>query len=89
MSFDTGLGSDRSYLTPDDYQVCFQSDTPFLDRHEDVVDDPRSAPRLRDRLPGRSSRAPGAQPCVQGRNADGSFVYLTFLAPAGDPKGRV
>ncbi len=32
---------------------------------------------------------PPVPPCVEDRNADGSFVYLTFLAPAGDPKGRV
>ena len=30
---------------------------------------------------------PPVPPCVEDRNADGTFVYLTFLAPAGDPKG--
>ncbi len=30
MTFDTGL--DPYYVHPDDFQVCFQSETPFLDR---------------------------------------------------------
>ena len=29
MTFDTGL--DPYYVHPDDFQVCFQSETPFLD----------------------------------------------------------
>jgi hypothetical protein len=85
MSFDTGL--DPYYVNPDDYQVCFQSDTAFLDRNGDVT----NLGLLPDCEIDYESfvYVPPVPPCVDSRNVDGSFVYLTFLAPAGDPKGRV
>ena len=85
MSFDTGL--DPYYLNPDDYQVCFQSDTPFLDRN-DVSTTLGLLPDCEVDYPS-FVYVPPVPPCVEDRNSDGSFVYLTFLAPAGDPKGRV
>ena len=85
MSFDTGLG--EYYVHPDDYQVCFESDTPFLDRNGDTT----TLGLLPDCEIDYPSfvYVPPVPPCVEDRNVDGSFVYLTFLAPAGDPKGRV
>ena len=85
MSFDTGLG--EYYVHPDDYQVCFESDTAFLDRNGDTV----NLGLLPDCETDYESfiYVPPVPPCVEDRNVDGSFVYLTFLAPAGDPKGRV
>ena len=56
MSFDT---EGEYYVDADDYQVCFQSDTAFLDRNGDT-DEPGSAPRMRDRLLFVRLRASGA-----------------------------
>jgi hypothetical protein len=86
LSFDTEL--DPYYLNPDDFQVCFESDTPFLDREGATVT-LGLLPDCEAPDPESFSYAPPVPPCVESRNADGSFVYLTFLAPAGDPKGRV
>ena len=86
MSFDTGLG--EYYVHPDDYQVCFQSDTPFLDRRRRHGDTWVCFPTARSDYES-FVYVPPVPPCVEDRNVDGSFVYLTFLAPAGDPKGRV
>ena len=86
MTFDTGL--DSYYVQPDDFQVCFQSDTPFLDADGFTV----TLGLLPDCDDGSSSFVyePPVPPCVESRSADGGVVTVTFLAPAtGDPKGRV
>ncbi len=78
MSFNTGL--DPYYVNPDDFQVCFQSLTPFVDVNNESV--------TLGLLPDCDPYEP-VPPCVESRYADGSVVFVTFLAPAGDPKGRV
>jgi hypothetical protein len=85
MSFDTGLG--EYYVHPDDYQVCFESDTPFLDRNGDTTNLgllPECETDYESFL-----YVPPVPPCVEDRDVVGSFIHLTFLAPAGDPKGRL
>ena len=74
-------------MHPDDYQVCFESDTAFLDRNGDTTN-LGLLPDCEIDYPS-FVYVPPVPPCVEDRNVDGSFVYLTFLAPAGDPKGRV
>ena len=86
MTFDTGL--DSYYVQPDDFQVCFQSDTPFLDADGFLV----NLGLLPNCFPDYSSLVfdPPVPPCVESRTADGGVVSVTFLTPAtGDPKGRV
>lgn len=79
MSFDMG----DSEFNLNDLQVCFESPTPFTDRsgETDVT-----IGLLPDCQTQSGERPP---PCLLGRTADGSNVTLTFLAPAGDPKGRI
>jgi hypothetical protein len=81
MSFDTGL--DPNLVHPGDFQVCFESETPFLDRGGAMV--------TLGLLPDcdHSLSHPPVPPCVKSRSSIGSVVSLTFLAPAGDPRGRV
>ena len=85
MTFDTGLGS--YYVDPDDFQVCFQSETPFLNADSEMV----TLGLLPNCFADYESfvYVPPVPPCVESRTADGSVVSVTFLAPAGDPKGRV
>jgi hypothetical protein len=74
MTFDRG----DYYIPLGDFQVCFQSgsEPAFL-------------------LPNCSTYYssfyydPPVPPCVEERTSYGSVVSLTFLAPSGDPKGRV
>ena len=89
LSFDTDL--DPYYVQPDDYQVCFEADNPFLNRDDEIVtlgllpdcDDDYYEYSYYD-----EDDEP-VPPCVVSRSVEGSVVSLTFLAPAGDPKGRV
>jgi hypothetical protein len=86
MTFDTGL--DSYYVHPDDFQVCFQSDTPFPYLDGD------GATTTLGLLPNcfadyESFVSDPVPPCVESRYNIGSVVYVKFLAPAGDPKGRV
>jgi hypothetical protein len=86
MTFDTGL--DSYYVQPDDFQVCFQSDTQFLDADGFLV----NLGLLPNCFPDYSSLVfdPPVPPCVESRTADEGVVSVTFLTPAtGDPKGRV
>lgn len=87
MSFDTGLSP--YFVNPDAFQVCFESETPFVDADGQTV----TLGLLPDCDDGYTSSSyadePPVPPCVESRSADGSVVYVTFLAPAGDPKGRV
>ena len=85
MSFDTGL--DPYYVLPDDYQVCFQSDEAFLDR-EGFTTTSVCSPTARSTTH-PSSTCHRCRRASRDRSEDGSFVYVTFLAPSGDPKGRV
>ena len=84
MTFDTGL--DPYDVHPDDFQVCFQSETPFLDADSETVTLGLLPNCFADYESFVSDPIP---PCVESRTADGSVVSVTFLAPAGDPKGRV
>ncbi len=87
ISFDAGLGgSIEGYDPASAFQVCYQSPTPFMDRHEESV--------TTGLLPDCDEYEPGSTaPCVlsriQGGDHPSTWVTVTFLAPAGDPKGRV
>jgi hypothetical protein len=85
IRFDTG----NPYASAFDFDVCFESDSAFLDKNGDLVmlgllpdcfDDSESSLYYESPVP----------PCVEYRGGEsGSVVNLTFLAPEGDPKGRV
>ncbi len=83
MSFDTGLG--EYYVHPDDYQVCFESDTPFLDRNGDTTN--------LGLLPECETDyesfvyVPPVPPCVEDRNVDGSFVSPDVPGAGRRPEG--
>ena len=87
ISFDAGLGAGiEGYDPAGDFQVCYESPTPFIDRHEGSV--------TTGLLPDCDSSTPeSTAPCVlsriQGGDYRSTWVTVTFLAPAGDPKGRV
>ncbi|MGZ4147013.1 MAG: hypothetical protein ACXVPL_04825, partial [Actinomycetota bacterium] len=81
LSIDSGEEGGGDLGNPaDHFQVCYQSDTTFIDRNGDPVN--------LGLLPDCDPYTPVA-PCVESRNQDGTFVYITFLAPAGDPRGRI
>ena len=79
LGFDTGL--DPYFVQPGDFQVCYQSPTSFVDRDGATV--------TLGLLPDCDPYGDPVSPCVLDRSADGSFVFITFVAPQGDPKGRV
>ena len=86
ISFDSGEGTIEGYEPASDFQVCYESPTPFVDRHEATV--------TTGLLPDCDYEYPeSTAPCVlsrtQGNEEYSTWVYITFLAPAGDPKGRV
>jgi len=61
------------------YQVCYASPTAFVDRTGTVTTGPALLPDC----------GPAAAPCVQARDVAHGGVRVTFLAPSGDPKGRL
>jgi hypothetical protein len=74
------------------FQVCYEAPTPFIDRNDESV--------TTGLLPDCDSYDPeSTAPCVLSRvqggdeysltSSYGTWVTVTFLAPAGDPKGRV
>jgi hypothetical protein len=65
------------------YQVCYESPTPFTDRF--------GAENVNvGLLPDCDSEFPeSTAPCLLSKSFEGSVVTVTFLAPSGDPKGRV
>ena len=88
ISFDAGLGAGiEGYDPAGDFQVCYESPTPFMDRHEESV--------TTGLLPDCDYEYPeSTAPCVLSRiqgygDYSSTWVTVTFLAPAGDPKGRV
>lgn len=86
ISFDSGQGTIEGFEPASTFQVCYQSPTPFVDRHE--------VPVTTGLLPDCDEDNPeSTAPCVlsrvQGNEEFSTWVYITFLAPAGDPKGRV
>lgn len=88
ISFDTG----DPYADAYDFNVCYESDSEFLD----INGDPTTLGLLPDCFDDYESslyyeyyESP-VPPCVDYRGGgEGSVVTLAFLAPAGDPKGRV
>ena len=92
MTFDTGFGDYEYSLYPDDFQVCFESDTAFTDREGDTVFLGLLPDCTVDEYPSftiESSSSENDPPCVVDRWNDGSIVSVQFRTPAGDPKGRV
>ena len=86
IRFDSGEGTIEGYEPASDFQVCYESPTPFVDRHEATV--------TTGLLPDcdyydPESTAPCVLSRVQGNEEYSTWVTITFLAPAGDPKGRV
>jgi len=86
FAIDTDLG----YPDPADFQVCYESETPFYARGQEgqvtlgllldcaeYPDDSYSDPVYND------------PPCILERDIEGSTVFLTAQLPGGDPKGRV
>ncbi|MGZ5301705.1 MAG: hypothetical protein ACXWEJ_07770, partial [Actinomycetota bacterium] len=73
LSFDTHL----SEPDPSAYEVCFESNS-----------DSEPSPGL---LPfcDFESYYSTAPPCVESKTSEEGVVFLTFLVPAGDPKGRI
>jgi hypothetical protein len=89
MTFDTGL--DPYYVQPDDFQVCFQSDTAFPYRDGDgAMTNLGLLPDCETSDYESILYEPPVPPCVESRSVDElGVVSVTFLAPSGDPKGRV
>jgi hypothetical protein len=88
ISFDAGLGGSIEGSDPaSPFQVCYESPSPFVDRHEATV--------TTGLLPDCDYEYPeSTAPCVLSRiqgygDYSSTWVTVTFLAPAGDPKGRV
>ena len=87
ISFDAGLGgSIEGYDPASAFQVCYQSPTPFIDRHDELVTT-GLLPDCDEEFP--ESTAPCVRSRIQGGDYPSTWVSVTFLAPAGDPKGRV
>ena len=90
ISFETSPGISIEGSDPAaNFQVCYQSPTPFVDRNDATV--------TTGLLPDCDEYEPeSTAPCVLSRvQGDEDYysslvmVTVTFLAPAGDPKGRV
>jgi hypothetical protein len=84
INFDSGEGTIEGYEPASDFQVCYESPTPFVDRHEATV-----TTGLLPDCDDYGSTAPCVLSRMQGNEEYSTWVTITFLAPAGDPKGRV
>jgi hypothetical protein len=62
------------------FEVCYSSSTPFKDKFGEIVT---------TGLLATCNVARPIPPCVESRSYGGGTVTVTFLAPAGDPKGRL
>ena len=83
MTVDTGQEAVEGFVPADFYEVCYQSPNPFTEKTD-------SSTVTTGLLPNCDGEVPiSTAPCVLSREQDSTLAVITFLAPGGDPKGRV